>query len=83
MIKSTFFEFWKSAEIDRGRRITVAEVAKATGLRRNTIQGLLNGETTRFDAPVIDALCCYFNVPAGPIPFLVYEPDDENTEPQP
>lgn len=76
MIKCTLFEAWKKAELERGRRITVIEVVNATGLSRNTVQGLLDGETTRFDAPVLAALCKYFSVPAGPIPFLEYVPDD-------
>lgn len=71
-IQITLFAYWKQKEAERGERITVAEVARVTGLQRNTIQGLLDGETSRFDAVVLDALCRYFDVPAGPIPFIVY-----------
>lgn len=77
MIKIALFEYWKKTELEQGRRITVAEVVRETGLQRNTIQGLLDGETSRFDAPVLDALCAYFGVPSGtPIPFLVYVSDN-------
>jgi DNA-binding Xre family transcriptional regulator len=75
MVKSALFEYWKQAELERGERITVADVVRSTGLQRNTVQGMLDGETTRYDAPVIDALCKYFAVVPGPVPFLVYELD--------
>lgn len=78
MIEITLFEFWKKAELERGQRITVAEVVRATGLQRNTIQGLLDGETRRLDAHVLNGLCKYFNVPPGPVPFLIYESDDSD-----
>lgn len=74
MIKNTLFEFWLEQERLAGRRMQVSEVAKATGLHHNTIQKMLQRETTRFDAPVLNALCRYFNVPPGaPVPFLIYE----------
>lgn len=74
-IKSQLFEIWKKAELERGRSITVTEAVAATGLSRNAVQNLLDGNTARFDAPVIDALCKFFNVPPGPVPFLVFEPE--------
>ncbi len=72
-IKSMLFEFWKRAELERGERITVSGVAREAGISRSAIQRLLDGETSRFDGPTIDALCKFFDVPAGPIPFLAYE----------
>ena len=74
VVKSTLFEYWQQKEIELGKKITVAEVSRATGLQRNTIDSWLNNKTTRYDQPVINALCKYFNVPAGSIPFLKYEP---------
>ena len=62
--------------MELGRRLTIAEVARGTGLERNTIKSWLDNRTTRYDQPVIDALCRYFDVPAGMIPFIVYEPDE-------
>lgn len=72
-IRSTLFEFWRKTEVERGERLTVSEVARAAGVSRSAIQRLLDGETSRFDGPVVDALCEFFAVPDGPIPFLVYE----------
>lgn len=77
MMRSTLFEFWQQQEIRAGRRLSVSEVSRATGVSRSAIHRLLDGEALRFDAPVINALCRYFDVPAGPVPFLVYMPDAE------
>ncbi len=74
-IKSNLFQFWQQKELELNRRVTVSEVARATHVSRESIQRLLDNESTRFDAPVIDALCRYFDVPAGPVPFLFYEPE--------
>ena len=73
-VRSTLFVFWQKKEIEFGRSITIAEVAKATGLHRDTIKRLMDDNTSRFDEPVIDRLCDFFGVSPGPIPFLVYEP---------
>ena len=74
-VKSNLFAFWKQKELERGERILISDVVRETGLQRNTIQNLLNASTTRFDAPVLKALCAFFDVPAGPVPFLVFEQD--------
>jgi transcriptional regulator with XRE-family HTH domain len=77
MVKSELFEVWAEKERQTGRRITIEEVAKATGLDPKTIAGLRRGETTRFDAHVLAKLCEYFGVSEGePVPFLrVYYPE--------
>lgn len=74
-MKNILFEYWKEKEIEWGRSVSVAEVAKAVGVSRDTISRLRSGETTRYDAPIISKVCGFFGAPAGPIPFLVYEPD--------
>lgn len=74
-IKVTLFEFWKQKEIERGQPITVTEVAKATGISRDTLTRLKGGKTDRPDLEVLSKLCKYFNIPPGYVPFLVYEKD--------
>lgn len=76
-IKSTLFQFWQQHEAQTGRRLTVSEVARAAHVSRDAIQRLLDNDSTRFDGPTIDALCRYFDVAPGTIPFLVYEADPE------
>lgn len=71
------FRLWNEKEAKENRRITLSEVSELTGLAPETIRNLQNNKTARFDASVLIALCRYFDVPAGPVPFLVYEPDGE------
>lgn len=74
--KSTLFEYWNQKEIELGRRLSVLGVAGEAGVSRAAIQRLLNGDMQRIDVDTIDALCKFFNVPPGPVPFLQYIPDD-------
>jgi len=76
-IKSTLFQYWQTKELEAGRRISVSEVARQTGVSRNAVQRLLDNDAARFDGATIAALCQFFDVPPGPVPFLVYEPDGE------
>ncbi len=76
-VKSKLFEFWQLKEIELGHRLTVAEAMRATGLHRDSIQGFLDGDVKRFDEPTLNKLCKFFNVPPGPVSFLVYEPDGD------
>ena len=76
-VKNMLFEYWKNEELRRGESIEIKDIAKATELHRETVSNLLHGKTTRFDAPVLQKICKYFNIPAGPVPFIVYEPDPE------
>jgi len=82
-LRSTLFEFWKQKEVEQGRRISVSEVSRACGIHREAIQRLLDNDSTRYDGPTIDALCKYFSVPDGPIPFLVYKSDTALGDDQP
>jgi transcriptional regulator with XRE-family HTH domain len=70
MIKIDLFPLWHRKEIELGRELTVREVAKATGLDSKSVSNLKRGTTQRFDAPVLAALCQYFGVPEGPVPFI-------------
>lgn len=76
-MRSELFRFWQEKQLELGRRVTVSEVARQTGVSRNAIQRLLDGDSSRFDGPTISAICAFFEVPAGRIPFLVYEPDED------
>ena len=44
------------------RNISLSEVAKETGVSRPTLVAWANNTVTRFDMPVIEALCQYFDV---------------------
>lgn len=47
------------------RKLKISDVARDTGLHRNTITLLYQETATRVDLEAIDALCRYFNVPVG------------------
>jgi putative transcriptional regulator len=47
------------------RNISIAEVADKTGIAGKTLRAWANNTVTRFDMPVIDALCRYFGVQPG------------------
>jgi putative transcriptional regulator len=44
------------------RKISLTEVHEQTGISRPTLQAWENNTVTRFDLPVIEALCQYFGV---------------------
>ena len=47
------------------RKLKISDVARDTGLHRNTITLLYQETATRVDLEAIDALCRYFKVPVG------------------
>jgi hypothetical protein len=71
MIVVDLLPLWHQRERALGRRLTVKEVATATGLDWKTVSNLKANRTQRFDGAVIAPLCEYFGVPDGaPVPFL-------------
>ena len=49
------------------RKLKISDVARDTGLHRNTITLLYQETATRVDLEAIDALCRYFNVAVGDV----------------
>lgn len=47
------------------RKLKISDVARDTGLHRNTITLLYQETATRVDIEAVDALCRYFSVPVG------------------
>lgn len=47
------------------RKLKIAEVARDTGLHRNTITLLYDETAARVDLDAIDRLCGYFDIPVG------------------
>ena len=46
-------------------RIPLTEVAEQTGITWKTLQAWANNTVTRYDAPVIDALCTFMQCTPG------------------
>jgi putative transcriptional regulator len=64
-ISNKFGVLLAEKEATEKRNIPISEVARATGLMRQTLQSWANNTVTRYDAPVIDSLCNYFNCTPG------------------
>lgn len=73
--KLTLFSFWQDKQKEWGRRITVVEVSKATGINRATLAAYLDDKVKRPDLEVISKLCTFFGAAPGPVEFIRYEPD--------
>ncbi|MBE2197469.1 MAG: helix-turn-helix transcriptional regulator [Anaerolinea sp.] len=73
-------QFIREIEVERRRDVTWAEICEGTGIAATTLNRLLSESSQRPDLDVLARICHYFNVPAGPIPFLIYEPDKAGGE---
>lgn len=47
------------------QKLKIADVARATGLNRNTVTLLYQETATRVELPAVDTLCTYFNCQVG------------------
>jgi len=57
------------------RKMKISDVARATGLHRNSITLLYQETANRIDLEVVDKLCALFN--CGVSDLLEYSPDTE------
>lgn len=57
------------------RKLKISDVARDTGLHRNTITLLYQETATRIDLEAVDALCKYFQIPMGEL--FEYVEDDK------
>lgn len=53
--------------------IAINDVQRETGIAWSTLNAWANNQVTRFDAPVIQALCAYFDCPVGDLLVLEIE----------
>ncbi len=56
--------------------IAINDVQRGTGIAWSTLNSWANNQVTRYDAPVIQALCEYFNCQVGDL--LVFEKDSSS-----
>jgi len=61
-INNRFGELLAAKRAKAKRTLSLSEVSKATGISRPTLVAWSNNTVTRFDLPVIEALCQYFDV---------------------
>ncbi len=69
-------EMWEKKQQQEKRRITLLELAEATGVNRNTLSRLVDPARRPYNTTteVIDKLCRYFSCQPGDL--LVYVPDE-------
>jgi putative transcriptional regulator len=80
ILANRFSELLAIKSRQEGRRISRREVCEATGLSRSAIDSYARNAVTRFDAPIVLALCTYFECEPGEL--LIIEEVDEPSEMQ-
>lgn len=55
------------------RKLKIADVARETGLHRNTVSLLYKETAAQIDLETLDRLCAFFRCPVGDL--LEYQPD--------
>ena len=60
MIRWTLMQMMGRYQMETGRRLTIGELAAATGVARASITLALGGETTRVDLETLDKLISFF-----------------------
>ena len=64
-INSRFGVLLAEKEAKEKRNIPLVEVERATGVTRKTLQQWASNRVSRFDTPVLVALCKYFRCQVG------------------
>ena len=77
-VKVELAQLKREKEVEWQRKISWDEITTGANISRNTLARLLRGNAERVDNKTADGLCRFFKVPAGPVPFIVYEPDEES-----
>jgi putative transcriptional regulator len=72
-INNKFGELLAKKRAQEKRTISLLEVSNETGIGRPSLTRWQKNTVTRFDLPVIEALCKYFDVPLSEL--LEYIPD--------
>ena len=75
MLRFKIKELIAKKEFEQGRRITIGEVAQATGLHRMTLSKMINQRGYNTGTENLDRLCGYFNCRIEDI--VEYIPNDK------
>lgn len=76
MIRFKLGEMIEKKQFAEGRRITINEVAVATGLNRMTLSKILNQRGYGTGTETVDRLCLYFNCKVEDLMEHVADEDD-------
>jgi len=75
MIRFKLGEMIEKKQFAEGRRVTINEIAAATGLNRMTLSKILNQKGYGTGTDTIDRLCTYFGCPVEDL--MEHLPDDK------
>ncbi|MGK0215956.1 MAG: putative transcriptional regulator [Gammaproteobacteria bacterium] len=67
MIRFRLKELIAEKGFQEGRRVTIDEVAKETGVHRTTLSKIANQKGYKTNTEVLDKLCRYFGVEIGQV----------------
>jgi DNA-binding Xre family transcriptional regulator len=74
MIRFKLAEMIEKKQFAEGRRLTINEIAAATGLNRMTLSKILNQKGYGTGTDTIDKLCAFFECPVQDL--IEHLPDD-------
>jgi DNA-binding Xre family transcriptional regulator len=74
VVNNRFAVLLAEKRVKERRNISLQEVAEETGISRQALYKWENNKVNRFDVPVIDALCRYFQVKPGDLFEYVEDP---------
>lgn len=78
MIRFRLKELIAEKEFQEGRRVTLEEISKATGIHRVTLSRLSNQKGYVTNTDILDKLCAFFKVNTSDV--ALYIPEEPNTE---
>lgn len=76
MIRFRLKERIADLEFEQRRKVTLSEIAEATGLNRTTLSKLSSSSGYNTTTDVLDRLCAYFGCKIGDI--VEYVPEDRD-----
>lgn len=76
-LRSRFLTLVSIKEHEIGRRIKAIEIAEATGVSPATVGRWLKNEVNKFEGPVLEAFCSYFDCDVGDLLYIEPEKNKE------
>lgn len=75
MIRFKLKELLAEKSFQEGRRVTIEEVSKSTGVHRTTLSKLSNIKGYNASTDIIDKLCVFFDVQVSDVAVYIKEID--------
>jgi len=72
-LRSRFLILLTQRELREGRRIRYNEIAAATGVSPSAVARWTRNEVNKFEGPVLEAFCAYFDCDVGDLLYIESE----------